>query len=343
MGDDRRADQPLAHPARDAWHAGAVELLVEQRDLEAAEAAAAVLDRPRDAHVVSVVELVTPLREPRGEVAATHVARDVDRAQLVGRVFLDPVADLLTERLGVLAELHLFPGGHWSRDHRCSPSCGRPGARGDRVEELRHLFLVRALDAHLRVRPLQARTPTRPSRHDLEAVVWDRGVRSRRTAESRSHHQQPLAGRGKHDVRRLVISIRPPTSVTVLCSNFGFSATHVLISDSSGSDSLVELVERLAEPPPAARQSALLALISSLGDGHGSAERGGFEPPSEVTPATRFPVVPVQPLRHLSWNCARALIYGPPYRSATCRRAEPATALAVRGQAVDLLARASRS
>jgi site-specific DNA recombinase len=31
------------------------------------------------------------------------------------------------------------------------------------------------------------------------------------------------------------------------------------------------------------------------------AEREGFEPSSEVSPATRFPVAPVQPLRHLSW------------------------------------------
>jgi site-specific DNA recombinase len=30
------------------------------------------------------------------------------------------------------------------------------------------------------------------------------------------------------------------------------------------------------------------------------AERGGFEPPNEVAPVTRFPVAPVQPLRHLS-------------------------------------------
>ena len=30
------------------------------------------------------------------------------------------------------------------------------------------------------------------------------------------------------------------------------------------------------------------------------AERGGFEPPNEVSPVTRFPVAPVQPLRHLS-------------------------------------------
>ena len=29
-------------------------------------------------------------------------------------------------------------------------------------------------------------------------------------------------------------------------------------------------------------------------------ERGGFEPPNEVSPVTRFPVAPVQPLRHLS-------------------------------------------
>jgi site-specific DNA recombinase len=39
--------------------------------------------------------------------------------------------------------------------------------------------------------------------------------------------------------------------------------------------------------------------------GHGlkpklMAERGGFEPPNEVSPVTRFPVAPVQPLRHLS-------------------------------------------
>jgi hypothetical protein len=30
------------------------------------------------------------------------------------------------------------------------------------------------------------------------------------------------------------------------------------------------------------------------------AERGGFEPPNGFEPVTRFPVVPVQPLRHLS-------------------------------------------
>src|ERR1019366_10327068 len=29
-------------------------------------------------------------------------------------------------------------------------------------------------------------------------------------------------------------------------------------------------------------------------------EREGFEPSNEVTPVTRFPVAPVQPLRHLS-------------------------------------------
>jgi hypothetical protein len=39
--------------------------------------------------------------------------------------------------------------------------------------------------------------------------------------------------------------------------------------------------------------------------GHGSqnqqmAEREGFEPSNEVSPVTRFPVAPVQPLRHLS-------------------------------------------
>ena len=33
-------------------------------------------------------------------------------------------------------------------------------------------------------------------------------------------------------------------------------------------------------------------------------ERGGFEPPDEVSPVTRFPVAPVQPLRHLS-ICSR--------------------------------------
>jgi site-specific DNA recombinase len=44
--------------------------------------------------------------------------------------------------------------------------------------------------------------------------------------------------------------------------------------------------------------------------GHGSqnkqmAERGGFEPPNEVSPVTRFPVAPVQPLRHLSSTMSR--------------------------------------
>jgi hypothetical protein len=29
-------------------------------------------------------------------------------------------------------------------------------------------------------------------------------------------------------------------------------------------------------------------------------EREGFEPSNEVAPVTRFPVAPVQPLRHLS-------------------------------------------
>ena len=35
------------------------------------------------------------------------------------------------------------------------------------------------------------------------------------------------------------------------------------------------------------------------------AERGGFEPPNEVSPVTRFPVAPVQPLRHLSGCMSR--------------------------------------
>jgi site-specific DNA recombinase len=37
------------------------------------------------------------------------------------------------------------------------------------------------------------------------------------------------------------------------------------------------------------------------------AERGGFEPPNEVSPVTRFPVAPVQPLRHLSTMGRRSL------------------------------------
>ena len=35
-------------------------------------------------------------------------------------------------------------------------------------------------------------------------------------------------------------------------------------------------------------------------------EREGFEPSNEVSPVTRFPVAPVQPLRHLSSACRRA-------------------------------------
>jgi site-specific DNA recombinase len=37
------------------------------------------------------------------------------------------------------------------------------------------------------------------------------------------------------------------------------------------------------------------------------AEREGFEPSDEVSPVTRFPVVPVQPLRHLSWRLPTVL------------------------------------
>jgi hypothetical protein len=34
------------------------------------------------------------------------------------------------------------------------------------------------------------------------------------------------------------------------------------------------------------------------------AEREGFEPSNEVSPVTRFPVAPIQPLWHLSWHSA---------------------------------------
>ena len=49
--------------------------------------------------------------------------------------------------------------------------------------------------------------------------------------------------------------------------------------------------------------------------GHGlkyeqMAEREGFEPSNEVSPVTRFPVAPVQPLRHLSWCLRRCSIDG---------------------------------
>jgi hypothetical protein len=39
------------------------------------------------------------------------------------------------------------------------------------------------------------------------------------------------------------------------------------------------------------------------------AEREGFEPSNEVSPVTRFPVAPVQPLRHLSsaWIAGAAI------------------------------------
>src|ERR1039458_1456125 len=36
------------------------------------------------------------------------------------------------------------------------------------------------------------------------------------------------------------------------------------------------------------------------------AEREGFEPSDEVSPVTRFPVAPVQPLRHLSRHAGRS-------------------------------------
>jgi hypothetical protein len=38
----------------------------------------------------------------------------------------------------------------------------------------------------------------------------------------------------------------------------------------------------------------------SVAPGTALTEREGFEPSNEVTPVTRFPVAPVQPLRHLS-------------------------------------------
>ncbi|MDX6699549.1 MAG: hypothetical protein QOE65_2946 [Solirubrobacteraceae bacterium] len=73
-----------------------------------------------------------------------------------------------------------------------------------------------------------------------------------------------------------------------------------------------------SEPTPVYSQLAHVALqttsdpkgrtettMTPISQGHGSyfvqmAEREGFEPSSELTPATRFPVAPVQPLRHLS-------------------------------------------
>jgi hypothetical protein len=48
------------------------------------------------------------------------------------------------------------------------------------------------------------------------------------------------------------------------------------------------------------------------------AEREGFEPSNEVTPVTRFPVAPVQPLRHLS--SASAACFRRPGRSGDRRR-----------------------
>jgi site-specific DNA recombinase len=49
------------------------------------------------------------------------------------------------------------------------------------------------------------------------------------------------------------------------------------------------------------------------------AEREGFEPSNEVTPVTRFPVAPVQPLRHLSMSCVDARR---PLKATTHRRAD---------------------
>jgi hypothetical protein len=40
------------------------------------------------------------------------------------------------------------------------------------------------------------------------------------------------------------------------------------------------------------------------------AEREGFEPSNEVSPVTRFPVAPVQPLRHLSIGVIADLLGG---------------------------------
>src|ERR1017187_6139808 len=40
--------------------------------------------------------------------------------------------------------------------------------------------------------------------------------------------------------------------------------------------------------------------VVDLASGRHPAEREGFEPSDEVSPVTRFPVAPVQPLRHLS-------------------------------------------
>jgi site-specific DNA recombinase len=59
-----------------------------------------------------------------------------------------------------------------------------------------------------------------------------------------------------------------------------------------------------AESAPDERSASPVSIYEQM------AERGGFEPPNEVAPVTRFPVAPVQPLRHLSSRMSRRAVLG---------------------------------
>ena len=127
--DDRGPHQPLAHSAGDAGHLGTGKLLVHHRDLDARQPAAAVLDRPRDAHVAGLGQRARPLRHSRHVLSGGDIGGHAD--EFLWLVRLEPFAQLGTElprrRSQVKFERHRAPTPGW-RGTRRSP--GSPGPDG---------------------------------------------------------------------------------------------------------------------------------------------------------------------------------------------------------------------
>jgi hypothetical protein len=77
----------------------------------------------------------------------------------------------------------------------------------------------------------------------------------------------------------------------------------LLLADGFTEDVLAEadaITARAAQEAPESHATAPEPLVAGCSYFVKMAEREGFEPSDEVSPVTRFPVVPVQPLRHLS-------------------------------------------
>jgi hypothetical protein len=136
-------------------------------------------------------------------------------------------------------------------------------------------------------------------RHRLEGAVKVRARRALRRPASYDDGACACVACGGRD-----LGIADLALVVLEGSQEGVRRRKSPIAVDLRAEDLLDLADRLRHRPSVPTHGDGTRLVGCAGSDAvaigGRTEREGFEPSNEVSPVTRFPVAPVQPLRHLS-------------------------------------------